>query len=85
MLKIRRNATYSRNDRRGHQPPCVICGKPIIRRPRYLVHLFSGDFVVTEAEADKLGPGGDLGLYPVGTDCLRRHPDLRDYVYVVSW
>lgn len=79
MLKIQRRSNYDRNDRHGHQPPCVICGKPLYH-PRYLVHIFSGDVAVTEAEADELGPGGDLGMYPVGTDCLRRHPELRDYV-----
>jgi hypothetical protein len=27
-----------------------------------------------------MDPGADLGCYPIGADCLRRHPELRPYV-----
>jgi hypothetical protein len=46
--------------------------------------MFYGSTVVTPAEAAVIiareGERGDLGCYPVGPDCLRRHPELEPYV-----
>lgn len=63
--------------------PCVVCGKRIAR-PRWMVHLHKGgSHIVTAAEAAELNAagheGGDMGAYPLGTDCLRRHPRLKPY------
>lgn len=63
---------------------CIICGKPC-KNPKYLVweHL-GGGTVVTMEEGKRLNAAGkegaDLGGQPIGSDCLRKHPELRPYV-----
>ena len=63
--------------------PCYICAKPIREdRIKYMLHIHCGGGVaVTEAEAATLDEAGDLGCHPIGADCLRRHPELKPYVF----
>lgn len=62
------------------EQPCVICGKRC-PNPKHGVHVHGGgDVIVTDAEAARLNPAGDLGFYPIGSDCLRRHPELQKYL-----
>lgn len=86
MQIIESNANRSENERRhcrGDLYPCLICGRPIAK-PKYSLHLWYGSMAVTEEEAAALvakeGDGGDTGFYPVGSDCLKKHPELRPYV-----
>lgn len=65
--------------------PCYICAMPIRKdRIKYMLHIHcGGGIAVTEAEAAKLDEAGDLGCHPIGSDCLRRHPELKPYV--IRW
>lgn len=62
--------------------PCVVCGLPVAR-PRFYVHMIEGGGVALhpDFEATWVADGGDMGLYPVGPECLRRHPELKPYLH----
>ena len=67
------------------ESPCAVCGRPTNREGggAQSIRTWYGSQAVTEAEASKLAktaPGGDTGCYPVGADCLRKHPELLPYV-----
>lgn len=60
--------------------PCIICGRQV-RDPRYMVHVHDGgDSIVTEVEASMLSESADMGLFPIGPDCLKAHPEIKPYV-----
>lgn len=63
--------------------PCAICGRRVVITPKTRWVLTWGCAeAVTEAEADELRKGGhgdDTGYFPVGPECLRRRPELREY------
>ena len=65
--------------------PCVVCGRPIVEgreAGRLYVHA-GGTAVVTEEEYDimeTVESGAGLGGWPIGRDCLRKHPELRPYL-----
>jgi hypothetical protein len=46
-----------------------------------------GSDAVTEEEGTKLNAegreGADLGNQPIGTDCLKKHPELKPYVWKI--
>lgn len=60
---------------------CIICNKPVdmVGKNTAFVRIIAATAIgtPTEAEAD---PDADMGLYPIGPDCLRRHPELKPYV-----
>lgn len=60
--------------------PCVICGIPVTK-PRFYCHEIEGGGVALHpADEAKYQPdGGDLGCQPVGSDCLRRFPEMKPY------
>lgn len=65
--------------------PCVVCGKGIpTATAKHWVRVFWGTVVVMPDEAraiiDHESDAGDLGFNAVGSDCLRKHPELRPYV-----
>lgn len=68
-------------DKSNHLP-CVVCGKQIpLKKARYWVHLHDGGaLIVTDAEASEMPENADMGVYPVGSDCLRRYPEIKPYV-----
>ena len=85
MIDIPRNPRYQENsDGMGYPDyfPCVVCGKPILYvKARYLVQLSDGgNEIISEEEVTTLGQTGEMGLYPIGADCLRRHPEIKPYV-----
>lgn len=56
--------------------PCVICGKDVKHGHTLIVDMET-DEAITEAEAkDRY----DVGTQPIGSDCLRNHPELKSYV-----
>lgn len=66
--------------------PCAVCGKGVREEGHKLwvwVH-GGGSIVVTAEEGERLNAegheGGDLSLHPVGRDCLKRFPALKDYL-----
>lgn len=82
MIRIPTNPNYRANarQRRGESPPCVVCGRAIASaRTRYM-HVWNGVTAVLESETASLDPAGDTGHLPIGSDCLRSHPELRAYV-----
>lgn len=82
MIKIPTSASYSKNyaGHSGEHEPCCVCGKAV-KAPRHYLHMHcGGSHAVTEAEAATLPDNADLGMQPVGADCLRKHPELRPYV-----
>lgn len=83
MIPLVRSPQHGRNaDRcKENEEPCVICGRPVKDgRATAWVHVHQGgSSVVTEEEAKTLDPASDLGCWPVGSDCLRRHPELNPY------
>jgi hypothetical protein len=59
--------------------PCIVCGKPAPTTP-FSIHVHcGGGTAVTEEEAAKLDEGADLGMYPIGRNCLKKHPELKEY------
>jgi hypothetical protein len=87
MLDFERSKNYDRNrlTADGGKEGCVICGKDI-KDAKYWLHLFWGLTAVTEEEAAEInrkeGDGGDMYFFPIGTDCLKRHPELKPYATV---
>jgi len=69
---------------KGDQYPCLVCGRGATRNAVYVRLHGGGNNIVTEAEANQRnaegGEPGDMGAYPVGRDCLRKHPELLPYV-----
>ena len=60
--------------------PCIVCGRKV-RKPRHMVHVHDGGAtIVTEAESLLMDSSADLGLYPIGSDCLRTNPEIKPYV-----
>jgi len=80
MITVPKHPDYSKNSAKPSEHyPCVVCGKPA-SNPRYMVHLHNGgSTIVTEDEAEQLDPAGDMSLYPLGSDCLKKHPELKPY------
>lgn len=81
--EIKRTADYDKNywiPGDEWLTPCYICGRIIDqRKPHTLVHFgFGGWHAVTEEE-NATNEAGDLGFWPVGSECLRQQPELRPY------
>lgn len=62
--------------------PCVVCGKAVKAPGVYFVHAVEGGgYVCTpDEDAARFGRSDDLGLQPIGSDCVRKHPELAPYV-----
>ena len=85
MIELPRSVNYGVNqDRypcRGNQYECIVCGKPVNVPAKSIVRVHDGgSAVVTNEEAETLDANADLGMHPVGQDCLRRHPELKPYI-----
>lgn len=84
MIEIPTHPNYSKNSDRcpANYMPCVVCGKginPESRRTKW-VHVHNGGtHLVTEEEAATMNEAADLGNYPIGNDCLKKHPELKKY------
>lgn len=74
-----------RRARMGDAYPCVVCGLPI-SKPRFVCHMIGGGGVALHPEdeaefaADTEAQAGDMGCYPIGGDCLKRHPAMLPFV-----
>lgn len=62
-------------DRRDDFQPCFVCGRPVDTKKATMrwLHVINGGSHAAEPD-DKIDEGGDLGMHPVGADCLRRQP-----------
>ena len=60
--------------------PCMICGIPVTK-PKFECHLIDGGGIALHPDEHEYQTnGGDVGFYPVGTDCLRRFPEMKPFV-----
>lgn len=71
--------------RDGFAGPCLLCGAPVRDGSGVMVHLhMGGGTIVTESEAreweaqcaadpDRGCDSGNLGGYPIGPECYRKH------------
>ena len=83
MLDFKQNSNYRGNEERirdYHATPCIFCGKGVKEPWKNTVHIFWGFTLVTKEEAENLNSNGDLGAWPVGTDCLKKHPEIVPYI-----
>jgi hypothetical protein len=81
ILSPKRSENQDRLHCETWQEPCYICGRPVDMRKFHLgIHVHDGGGVaVTEEEAAKLDPSGDMGFFPVGETCVKKHKGLRAY------
>ena len=80
MIDIPYHKDYSKNQEKctGDDYPCAVCGKPV-KTPKYMVRVVGGGGMIgTDADAE-VDLSADLGYYPIGQDCLRNNPVLRDF------
>jgi len=84
-IELKRNPDFG--DKGLPDVHCAVCGKAI-KNPKQFLHLFWGDTVVTEEEAARIiateGSGGDLLFFPVGNDCLKKHPELKPFLKALT-
>lgn len=62
--------------------PCIVCGLPVdMRSNPFVLHVCEGGNVAVDADPPYIGhdDAGCLGSYPVGSGCLRAHPQLRPF------
>ena len=89
MIAIPYTKDHTRNQERAELTdgalPCIVCGRAVKAQRPAMVRVFWGSHIVTDAEAEQIiaeeGAGGDLYYYPIGPDCLRRHPELASYAH----
>ena len=81
MIKIPNNPNYSKNQERikGDFYPCLVCGKAVTTANPKMARMWNGDTLVTDEEALDMNSSGDMGYYPIGSECLRNHPELKRY------
>jgi hypothetical protein len=58
--------------------PCIVCGKAAGKSP-WMVRVVNGGTDIGTDEEGDADPSSDLGYYPIGTDCLRKHPEVKPY------
>ena len=65
---------------KGNQMPCLLCGRGVgdgFKAKWFWLHGGGGILITTKQDAEDLGGGAaDLGAYPVGPDCYRRHKTI---------
>lgn len=84
MIEVPTTEDYDKNANRarGEDYPCVVCGRAVKygSRTGVGVHLGNGgSHLLLPSEVDPAA-SDYLGVYPLGGDCLRKHPELRPYV-----
>ena len=86
MIAIPSNPDFVKYSERcyGNELPCVVCGRPV-KKPRTMLHCFEGiDWALDAEEAKTVDPASDMGLYPIGRDCLKKNPQLLPYVIILG-
>ena len=82
MQLPQRTPDYHKNmSKAGDLPTCIICGRGIKAVAPASVHVHGGgSLVVTEEEAATMSAAADVGIYPIGPECLKNHPEMKAYV-----
>jgi hypothetical protein len=78
-IEIPMTPQHGTNLANSHGSPCVVCGKTV-KNPVFYLHVVDGgnSAALPGYESD---PASDLGLQPIGRDCLKNNPNLRPYVH----
>jgi hypothetical protein len=61
--------------------PCIVCGRNIKNKRAKRVYVNSGFSHILTAEEFQQDEG-EMGSWPVGADCLSKHPEIRPYIIV---
>lgn len=82
MLTIKSNPDYDKwaSKARGDYNPCIICGRAAGKTAAFVRVHNGGSVVVTEQESATLNPMADMGMQPIGRNCLARHPEYLPYI-----
>jgi hypothetical protein len=75
-----RDQVRKTNAERSGYSPCCVCGRAIKDGTAKMVHIVEGgsSLALPEEEAT-IDPSADLGCYPIGPECLKKHPEYRPY------
>jgi hypothetical protein len=84
VIEVPQTEDYGKNaaKARGEDYPCVVCGRAVKygSSTGHVVHLGNGGgYLLLPTEVDPAA-SDYLGLYPLGGNCLKKHPELRPYV-----
>jgi hypothetical protein len=77
-VAIKRNVDY-KDRAKGDEVPCLICGKGVKGPWPHALRLVFGGGMAGTAEEAASEPAGDVGAYPVGRSCWKKHPELHEY------
>jgi hypothetical protein len=79
-MPIPRSKNYDRNIDQGGDHPCLVCGKSVqpVANTWWLRLDYAGAPNVIDHDAPD-GAEAEMGCWPVGNDCLKRHPKLKPY------
>jgi hypothetical protein len=82
MIEIHCNPNHNDNAEKIKDPSneteCLVCGKGIKWPWINSIHVYLGYYAVTEDE--EIDESGDTGMFPIGSDCLKKHPELLPYI-----
>lgn len=69
---------------RSEHLPCILCGRECKNAKFFVWEHNGGGTLVTPQEGEELNEtghsGADLGLQPIGSDCLKKHPQIKPFV-----
>lgn len=84
MIELPRSPNYQKNAARirGDYAPCAVCGKAVIKGNK-AVHIVRGGGYVAN-QFDAIDPAGDCGIWPIGPECIKAHPELKPYLIVAN-
>lgn len=73
---------YFEDNARGDELPCVVCGAGCNTATARMVVVVCGGshLAIPGGAADDPSAPGYVGGYPIGSCCLRRHPELKPFV-----
>jgi hypothetical protein len=86
MIEIPRHHKYeqwSMHSYKNDKLPCVICGRPVnIKTVKSRVYMDNSgeDLLSIEEAAQHPEQYEELGMFPIGPDCVQQHPELQGYV-----
>jgi len=90
MIKLPRTTLPRVRAPNDHEAPCAVCDKPIdVDKHKLFVWVHDGGAsVVTDDEGKELNASGrkgaDMGLQPVGRECVRKNPEIKPYVVEIK-
>lgn len=79
-VELSRSLVEASRRRHGDAYTCVICGLAM-PKPKFMCHVIEGGGVALHVEDEALyvSDGGDMNFLPIGSDCLKRHPEMKPY------